>query len=515
MTPGAVVILPFSQAVEVVAAFLAVLILVCCLDDLFIDLLYWGRRSWHRLGGNPPAPAPTAAGLRAQQEQPIAVLVPAWHEENVIGAMLENLARVMEYRSYVVFVGTYPNDAATGREVDRVAARHPHIRRVEMPHAGPTCKADCLNHVIAAAVRHQRAARMRFAGFVLHDSEDVPHPLELKLFNHLVRTVDMVQLPVVALERKWYELVAGAYMDEFAESHRKEMPLREHLCGMIPSAGVGTCFSRRAMRALWRQTRGTPFRTDSLTEDYEIGVRISQLGLRSRFVLCSIPPGPAGRGAASESLVAVREFFPGRLRDSYRQKGRWVLGIGLQAWKHLPLRDRPWRVALMMIHDRKGVITAFVPLAAYAVTAYLLVLLGGSSAGWWKPYDPVLFRDGSAWQALLYFNGGMLAVRASQRAYFTATLYGWAQGAASIPRMVVGNVVNCLAAGRAWRMYLDHRISGKPLAWDKTRHEFPTATAAPARGQPVAGIERHARAASPPPRRPAMPASLAPPRPQA
>lgn len=487
MTPDALT-LPVSQGVEVLAGMLAVLILVCCLDDLFIDLLYWARRARHGLGASPAPPLPGAAALRAQPEQPIAILVPAWHEANVIGAMLENLVRVMEYRSYVVFVGTYPNDAATGREVDRVAARHPHVRRVEMPHAGPTCKADCLNHVIAGAVRHQRAARMRFAGFVLHDSEDVPHPLELKLFNHLLPAVDMVQLPVVALERKWHELVAGAYMDEFAESHRKEMPLRGQLCGMIPSAGVGTCFSRRAMRALWRQTGGAPFRTDSLTEDYEVGVRISQLGLRSQFVLCSLPPRAAARTSASESLVAVREYFPGRLRDSYRQKGRWVLGIGLQAWKHIPLRNRPWRVALMMIHDRKGVVTAFVPLAAYAVTAYLLVLLGGSWAGWWAPYEPVLFGDGSAWRNILYVNGGMLAVRASQRAYFTGTLYGWTQGAASIPRMVVGNVVNCLAAGRAWRMYLAHRISGKPLAWDKTLHEFPAVTAAaPDRGQPMAG----------------------------
>jgi adsorption protein B len=60
-----------------------------------------------------------------------------------------------------------------------------------------------------------------------------------------------------------------------------------------------------------------------------------------------------------------------------------------------------------------------------------------------------------------------------QRVYFTGTMYGWRQGLASLPRMVVGNVINCFAALRAWRLYLVHRISGKALAWDKTAHEFP------------------------------------------
>ena len=31
---------------------------------------------------------------------------------------------------------------------------------------------------------------------VLHDSEDVLHPLELKFFNYLLPRKDMIQLPV-------------------------------------------------------------------------------------------------------------------------------------------------------------------------------------------------------------------------------------------------------------------------------------------------------------------------------
>lgn len=36
----------------------------------------------------------------------------------------------------------------------------------------------------------------------------------------------MIQLTVASLEREWYELIAGTYMDEFAESHAKDMTVR-------------------------------------------------------------------------------------------------------------------------------------------------------------------------------------------------------------------------------------------------------------------------------------------------
>lgn len=93
----------------------------------------------------------------------------------------------------------------------------------------------------------------------------------------------MIQLPVTSLERKWYELVAGTYMDEFAESHTKDMVVRESVSGVVPSAGVGTCFSRRAMDALVGTTHNKPFNTDSQNEDYDVGNRLAQLDMQAIF----------------------------------------------------------------------------------------------------------------------------------------------------------------------------------------------------------------------------------------
>ena len=164
----------------------------------------------------------------------------------------------------VDFVGAYPNDSETNAEIERAKRRHRRVVRVETPIPGPTSKADCLNHIVRAIFAYEAEHGIEFAGVVLHDSEDVVHPLELKFFNYLLPRKDMIQLPVVSLERGLGEPIACTYMDEFAEWHAKDLVVRESAVGWIPSAGVGTCFSRKAMDLL-RQDGRDPFSIKTLT----------------------------------------------------------------------------------------------------------------------------------------------------------------------------------------------------------------------------------------------------------
>ena len=99
-------------------------------------------------------------------------MVPAWREEAVIYDMLKSNS--VYSATTIFFVGAYPNDAATQQEVLRAAAERPeNIRLVVGPHDGPTTKADCLNAVIAKIGEYEKASNIEFAGYVLHDSEDV------------------------------------------------------------------------------------------------------------------------------------------------------------------------------------------------------------------------------------------------------------------------------------------------------------------------------------------------------
>ncbi|MFP3710775.1 glycosyl transferase family protein, partial [Paraburkholderia sp. SIMBA_009] len=73
---------------------------------------------------------------------------------------------------------------------------------------------------------------------------------------------------------------------------------------------------------------------------------------------------------------------------------------------------------------------------------------------------------------LLWVNTFMLVARAGQRVHFVSKLNGPLQGVLSVPRMFVNNMINFYAVCRAWRIYLGHLVSGKPIAWDKTSHTY-------------------------------------------
>ncbi|MDB5899512.1 MAG: glycosyl transferase family protein, partial [Ramlibacter sp.] len=174
--------------------------------------------------------------------------------------------------------------------------------------------------------------------------------------------------------------------------------------------------------------------------------------------------------------LCVREYFPDNFRAAYRQKARWVLGIGLQSWEQIKWRGRSNAARYLLLHDRKGVVTSFASILAYILVLHFILFHIGLATGWWHAYYPSLFQEGSIWRKMIYINAFFLALRAAHRVYFTTVLYGWEHGVMSLPRMVVGNFVNCMAVARAWKMYLGYLFKGNRLAWDKTAHEFPSST---------------------------------------
>jgi bacteriophage N4 adsorption protein B len=469
--------------IEYSTAAVAVVILILACDDLFIDAWFWCRELYRHLTVWRIHRPLTTAQLYDRDEQPMAIMIPAWLEHAVIAPMLENMVTTLDYRDYVIFVGTYVNDAATIDEVERMRQRYRHLIRVEVPHPGPTCKADCLNWIIQAILLHEQSEGTEFVGVVLHDSEDVLHPLELKLFNYILPRKDFIQIPVTSLERDWHDFVAGTYMDEFAEWHARDLVVRESLSRMVPSAGVGTCFSRRALMNLAAETDNHPFNTDSLTEDYDIGARLARRGMKSIF--CRFPVNFVvrrktwfGLGHIQEVRLrmplCVREYFPDTFRTAYRQKARWTIGICFQGWQQVGWAGSP-ATKYLLFRDRKAIVTPFINIVAYLLTAQLLAFWLAAATGWWRNSASELLD----WRiiALFYANGIVLLWRISQRCYFVGRLYGWEQALLSVPRMVVGNFVNFMAAARAWKIVLSHIAFGTRIVWDKTRHEFPTVEA--------------------------------------
>jgi adsorption protein B len=486
--PGAEAIAgPYARIALALTIFVAALLFLSGLDDAFIDACYWGRALWRRqkVIGAPGSPAFTR--LREKPEAPFAIMVPAWKEHEVIAAMVENTVKTLDYRAFRIFCGVYPNDPATGREVDRMAARYPGmVTRVDVPHDGPTCKGDCLNHIVRRVLAEEHASGMQFAGMVLHDSEDVIHPLELKLFNVLVPGRDLVQLPVFSLDRPGTALTAGTYIDDFAESHGKDIAVREALVGTVPGAGVATCYSRRALAALWKSSGGEPFNTGSLTEDYDLSFRLKRLGMTQTFAHAAMEdaagaraPGVRGR---TGSVISTHEYFPDRFKAAYRQRTRWIIGIAFQGWQHMG-----WRGSAMeryfLFRDRKVLI-----MAPAGALAYLLLIgaalgsafgTGGLDSALTSILALPLLRE------LVLVNVAFMLNRAVQRMYFVNRYYGRLQGALSVLRIPINNLINLFAVMRAWRLFLGHLVTGKKLAWDKTAHVFPDAATLAPQAPPV------------------------------
>ncbi|WP_326913735.1 glycosyl transferase family protein [Sphingopyxis chilensis] len=436
--------------------FASVGILLIGLDDLLFDALWLATRR------RDPAPAPDAPPIDGR----FAIFVPAWDEAEVLPAMLHRTMAAWQGEDFRLYVGCYPNDAATLFAVSPLVARDRRLRLVIGSREGPTTKGDNLNRLWAALGEDERAEGMRFAAIVLHDAEDHVHPDELQLYRRHLGEHAMVQIPVMPLIAHKERWIGGHYADEFAEAHGKELAVRSSLGLPLPSAGVGCALTRSALALLAIERGGEPFRCDSLTEDYEIGMLIGTYGLGTRFVDTA---GPAG------DRIVSRGAFPGEIEKAVRQKSRWIAGIALAGWDHLGWpgsrrkvpglpAGRAWLARWMLWRDRRAPLASLILLAAYAgAVVALLGVAGRLVLGW----DAILLGDGL--RLLLTFNLLLLCWRLGMRGHFTARWYGPGEAMAAIPRAFFSNVVAILAARRAIILYWRMLRSGE-VVWDKTDH---------------------------------------------
>ena len=444
-------------AMREAALFAACGFLLLGISDVAVDLIWIGRSLWQRLTLYRryrllPAdrlPAPRRPGC-------LAVFIPAWDEAGVVAEMLGNTLRSFGEADYRLYVGCYPNDPATIAAVRSVA--NPRVRLVVGPVPGPTTKADCLNRLWEEMIADEAAEGRRFKAVVLHDAEDIVHSAELRIFDLLIERFDLVQLPVLPLIDPNSRWIAGHYADEFAESHGKELVVREALGAALPSAGVGCAFCRDVLDEIAESSGGRPFDAESLTEDYELGLKLRPIGGTAAFVRL--------KAAAGRPMVVTREYFPGTRAAAVSQKARWMVGIALSGWDRLG-----WNGGLaerwMRLRDRQAVLASLLLFAGYlALVLWTLLFVARAITGFEpSPISPAL-------ALLLQINLMLLLWRLAMRFTFVTRAYGWREGLRSVPRVVVSNIIAMMAARRAVFRYLSIRRSGRP-AWDKTTHAFP------------------------------------------
>ena len=383
-------------------------------------------------------------------------MVANWHEEEVLEQMVEGNNKGIQYENHHFFLGIYPNDTTTKNIAEKLSARFKNVHVVVNSKSGPTSKGQMINEIITGIKSLEKESSLFFDLFIIHDSEDIIHPLSMKLFNKESGDLDFMQIPIFSLNRERLQLVAGTYMDEFSETHTKELMVRNAYGASIPSAGVGTCVSRRLVDYIIEQNSGSFLQPDSLTEDYILGLQSHYGGFRCGFVCTQVTDG-----VFKDDFIATREYFPSGFIQSVKQKTRWTIGIVFQGYCKIG-----WHSSMLenyfLVRDRRGPLNSILSVSA-AITFFIIV------------FNPTVMEDllQTNFVYLFYFNSFGLLIRCVQRIRFVGYVYGSYPVLFILIRWPISIAINALASIRALYQYSMSQLGIKKLTWSKTQHSLP------------------------------------------
>jgi bacteriophage N4 adsorption protein B len=469
---------PYHALYAAAFTILAGLLLLSALDDmapLLICLFHWkvrGERTVRKKSTvrekkrRIPQHHQTEAERRHTSPQTgtqrrIAIFVPCWKESHVIASMVRHNLASIRYRYFDFFLGAYQNDEETLKAVRELERTCRNVHAAIVPHDGPTSKADCLNWAFQSLLSFEETEGTRFDAVMVHDAEDLIHPDSLQLIHQKLNEYDTVQVPVLPLPTGIAELTHGIYCDEFAEFQTIDMPARGFSGSFLPSNGVGTGYARAVLERLAEKNGNRVFEPASLTEDYESGVRIYQLGFRQLFAKLERVNG---------EFLSTREYFPRTFHSAVRQRTRWVTGICLQSWERLGWHESGitlywfWR-------DRKALFTNPTGLL---VTLLTIVSLGDLAVARLTeaPWHFAIAQPLTQW--LCWANLTAQAIRTAVRMLCVGRVYGWRFSTGVPIRAFYESIINGIATFHAVRTYVMARREGRPLVWLKTEHFYPS-----------------------------------------
>ncbi|HZG04851.1 MAG TPA: glycosyltransferase [Streptomyces sp.] len=353
------------------------------------------------------------------------LLVPARHEERVLGHTVEQMLRC-EHPNFEIILIVGHDDPGTAAIAHRLAADHPDRVRVVVDTHEAKNKPRAMN----TALPHCRGDIVG-----VFDAEDIVHPELLTHVDAAFRSTgaDVVQAGVqlINYESSWYSVRNCL---EYFFWFRSRLHLHAAK-GFIPLGG-NTVFVRTE---LLRATGG--WDGDCLAEDCDLGVRLSSNGARTVV--------------AYEAGLVTREETPDSLGGLFKQRTRWNQGF-LQVLRKGEWRRLPWRQRMLA---RFTLWTPFFQAFTGLMTAIglLIALVGGI------PLPISLF----AWLPVLPM--GVMLVFECVGLHDFGRQYGFRVGPVHYVRLVAGtplyHLVLAAAAARAvWREY-----TGR-TDWELTRH---------------------------------------------
>jgi glycosyltransferase XagB len=287
------------------------------------------------------------------------VMLPARHEEDVIGATIERVVRA-HYPAHLIQIlvvcseddeGTISEAQKTIRQLWEQGLGHVSI---VVFHDGPINKPHGLNAALPFATNDI---------VTIFDAEDDIHPDILNLVNTVMETehVRVVQAGVQLMnfESSWY---SALNVLEYFFWFKSRLHYHARI-GAIPLGGNTVFFDRGLLTSLdgWDER--------NLTEDADIGLRLSSMGEPVRVVY--------------DDRYVTKEETPPTLGQFIKQRTRWNQGfmqtLRKGTWKGLPTRKQrllaAYTLAFPYTQAILGVYFLFSLLAIFAFKAPVLVAL--------------------------------------------------------------------------------------------------------------------------------------------
>jgi cellulose synthase/poly-beta-1,6-N-acetylglucosamine synthase-like glycosyltransferase/putative flippase GtrA len=287
-------------------------LLAVTLTTIAGSTLWWMLHSWR----TPQAPAEAGfSGAAAEPRLSFSLIVPARHEQAVLGETLARLAAT-DHPDFEILAVVGDDDPETAAVARAAARRHRGRIRVLVDTNRSKNKPKALNTALPSC-------RGEVVG--VFDAEDEVHP---ELLRHVDARftetgADVIQsgVQLMNFQSSWFA-VHNVLEYYFWFRSRLHFQARQRF---IPLGGntvfIRTSLLRRA--AGWDPT--------CLAEDCELGVRLSSMGAR-----VSVAYDPA---------LATREETPGTVGEFLKQRTRWNQGfiqvLAKGEWRRLPtLRQR-------------------------------------------------------------------------------------------------------------------------------------------------------------------------------
>ncbi len=249
-----------------------------------------------------------------EPELSFSLIVPARHEEQVLGQTLDSLA-ALDHPDFEIVAVVGADDDATAQVARAAAQRHPDHIRVVVDDTWPKSKPRALN----IALPHCRG---KVVG--VFDAEDDVHPELLRNIDALlVESGAEIAQGGVQLVNYWSNWYSVRNCLEYYFWFRSRLHFHADMA-FIPLGGNTVFIRAESLRA------AGGWDPQCLAEDCELGVRLSVAGARV--------------AVAYEPELVTREETPSSLWELFKQRTRWNQGF-LQVlrkgvWRGLPSRTQ-------------------------------------------------------------------------------------------------------------------------------------------------------------------------------